>query len=105
MAGVFPIYNKEIVEYKGYAAPMACGNWVMIHEQVFGGREIEVTFDTSASSPSTFTAEISIDTSFKQVTLICPCTYKFLTSDCACKTLVRFKSHFFGQFIDIRVKS
>lgn len=105
MAGVFPIKRRSIKEYKGYAAPMSYGNWIIIHEQLGGEREIEVTFDTSASTPSTFMIELDIDSSFSRKTLIGPSSYKFLTTNCICATRARFKSHGFGQFIDIRVRS
>lgn len=105
MSGVFPIGHKEIKEYKGYAPPMFWGNWITIHEQRGGAREIEISFDTSASAASTFSIELDIDTSYTEKTLIGPTSYKFMTTDCICSSKVRFKSHAFGQFIDIMVKS
>ena len=63
---VFPLRSSQISVYKGYAAPRTWGNWIIIHEQSFGGREIEVSFDTSSSTPEPFSIELDIDTSFSK---------------------------------------
>ncbi len=92
---------------QGWAPPGFWGPWITVDEALYAGIfTMELSFDSESDATSTFDIEIKyyMGNEEKLDRIIGPGNHSFGFGMCACKVMVRMKSHLLGQNVRIIVR-